>query len=77
MKPHADHESLIYSKRNFNVSFSKTHGAVENLSSQLKRRFQCLSKELHKSVGTSVPIIRACCILHILGAIKNQEFLEV
>ena len=77
MKPHAYHKSLIYCRRKFNVSFIKTHFAVENLSSQLKRRFQCLLKELHTSAETSVIIIRACCILNILGQIKNQEFLEV
>ena len=76
MKPYVDRGNLSEHEKLFNVALSKSRVVVENAFGRLKGRFQCLSKRLDTSVQNTVIIVSACCVLHNLCELCNQDFPE-
>ena len=76
MKPYADRGQLSEEEKSFNYALSRSRVVVENVFGRLKGRFQCLSKRLDTSVGNTVIIVSACCVLHNFCELRNQDFPE-
>lgn len=58
-------------ERRYNASQIRTRNVVERLFGLWKKRFQCLTRTLHNSVGNVCTIIVACAVLHNIALARD------
>ena len=76
IKPYAFSSSLSRQHKNYNYQISSGRVVVEMAFGRLKARWRRLNKKIEMHVDNVPNVILACCILHNVCEIHNDEFNE-
>lgn len=70
------HEGLTQHQKHFNTCLSKARFIVEHAFGRLKGRWRCLMIRNDTTLKYVITQISACCVLHNLCDLQQEEFLE-
>lgn len=76
MKGYRRDELYTASQKKFNTCLCKARFVVEHSFGRLKGRWRCLLKRNDTSIAYIINQIAACCVLHNLCEMQQEEFLE-
>ena len=74
MRPFQDHGALTAARRHFNKELRKARIVVEHGLGQSKARWRCLDKRIDEDTMKIPHTITACCILHNIYILMNDDF---
>lgn len=75
MKSFPDEHTLTAEQRHFNSQLNSAHTVVEKAFEHLKGRWRCLLKRTDVDYTFMPDIITACCILHNVCEMNEEDFL--
>ncbi|KAM3862871.1 uncharacterized protein ACN63O_012764 [Diretmus argenteus] len=75
MKPYQEGRGVTPHQLDFNHKLSSCRMAVERAFGRLKGRFRCLLKLNETHITFISQIVSACCVLHNLCEVHNEEYL--
>ena len=75
-KAYQHNPQLTRNQKRFNTCLSKARFVVEHAFGRLKGRWRCLLKRNYTTLAYIIMQISACCVLHNLCEMQQEEFLE-